>query len=111
MQKQFVLKRVAATIQAGATPTCTPDLSAGAVQVISYVSGNLKIDNPTNNVDTAVWFIRLANTSGGAMGTLTWGTTFKQGTVTNPASGKSRIFCFYFDGTNNWKMFETADDL
>lgn len=97
-----------AVVQAG-----TIALDAVPVQRITYTTNAISTVNPpTTAVDgrrIAVWVI---NTSGGAMGVITWGTGFKLGgAFTNPANGTRRIIEFECDGTNWYEFNRSAADV
>lgn len=52
------------------------------------------------------------NSSGGAMGALTWNAVFKLGgAFTAPASTKRRTISFYYDGTNWVEISRAAADI
>lgn len=92
--------------------TDTPNLSTGAIQVDSVSDGNaFTIANPTSPTNPQYWQLRIANTSAGVLGAVTWGAAYKVGTFTAPGTGKSRILNFYYDGTNHWLIDETGSDL
>lgn len=80
-----------------------PASNAGAYQVDSITDGsNFTIANPTGVVTGSNWFLRIANASGGALGAITFGASYKVGTFTAPANGKSRILSCHYDGSINW---------
>ena len=58
----------------------------------------------------------MRNTSGGALGAVTWGTTFRQSAVSGfvaPATGKSTLISFYYSGAlNEWvQMNPSLNDV
>lgn len=55
--------------------------------------------------------ITIRNTSGGAMGAITWNAVFKLSTFTNPANGNSRSIEFEWNGTNWIMLWQTAADV
>ena len=55
--------------------------------------------------------IRIVNTSGGAMGVITWDTAFKLSAWTNPANGFSRSISFAYNGSNWIEESRTAADI
>ena len=94
--------------------TVTPNGSSSAMQVVTVTNNTaFTIANPSPVFGGgAMWWLRIANASGGAMGGVSWGSAYKFGNnVVMPATGLSKIFAFFYDGTNHWKMYETADDL
>lgn len=91
----------------------TIDLSTGDIQTINVTNTTaFTLNAPTNPTTGQLWILRIANgnSGSGAIGTITWNSAFKQGTVTSPAKGFSVVLQFYYDGTNHWKVSE-ADGL
>lgn len=80
--------------------TVTIDVSQGTVATISASNSTaFTISNPTNGVaDDDLW-IRVKNSSGGALGTITWDTQYIMASFTKPASGKYRVVHFKRLGT------------
>ena len=91
----------------------TPSSANGLIQTISATNTTaFTINNPSTAFTSgAIWVLRVANASGGSMGAISWGTTYKVGTWTNPANGKSRVAVFYYDGTSNWLVSQSGSDL
>lgn len=59
------------------------------------------IANPTNAIDGDDLYFEIFNSSGGAMGTITWGSEFVyRDTWTNPANNKRRVIHFKRRGTS-----------
>jgi hypothetical protein len=93
-----------------ATPTysasITPDASAGPWQTITVTNANaFTINAPTNAPDSghsAELTVEILNSSGGAMGAITWNAAFVLvgGAFTNPASTKKRCIRFEWNGAN-----------
>lgn len=70
------------------------------------------IANPTNAVSGRRIVYDVKNSSGGALGAITWGVAFLlAGAFTNPASTKRRTIAFYFDGTNWVEEARAAADI
>lgn len=66
---------------------------------------------PTNPFTGQLITIQIANSSGGAMGTITWNAAFKlAGAFTNPATGYSRLIQFIFNGSFWYEVSRTAND-
>lgn len=92
-----------------ATPTygttVTPNMANGQWHTITVTdSVNFTIGLPNNgpgSSETAEIVVEVTNTSGGAMGTITWNSAFKFPGVswTNPATGKSRYARFQWNGS------------
>jgi len=66
---------------------------------------------PASPVDGQYLTYIFVNTSGGAMGVLTWNAIFKLcGALSNPATGNQRMIQFYYDGTNWRETFRSVAD-
>jgi hypothetical protein len=95
------------------TPTQAVSLSGSSI-LTGNTEGNVftvnvttstayTVDPPSSPVDGQFLTYIFKNTSGGAMGTLSWNAIFKLcGSLTNPATGNQRMIQFYYDGTN-WR--------
>jgi hypothetical protein len=83
----------------------TFDASMGGTFVIA-VTDNVAfaINAPTGAETGQKILVIVKNTSGGAMGAITWSAVFKKTAFTNPANGFSRSIQYVFDGTN-WVEF------
>lgn len=55
--------------------------------------------------------IRVVNSTGGALGAITWNAAFKMAAWTNPATGFSRAIDFQYDGTNWIEVSRTPSDV
>lgn len=66
---------------------------------------------PTNMRYGQVIDITIRNTSGSALGTITWPTSFKYSTWTSPATGNSRTIGLRWNGTNWVEIHRTAADI
>lgn len=90
----------------------TPDASLGHVFNITVTDGvAFAINAPTTPVKGQRITIRIKNTSGGAVGTITWNAVFKMPTWTSPATGFSRAATFDYDGTNWVEASRNAADV
>jgi hypothetical protein len=69
------------------------------------------ISAPTNPTDGQRITYTLRNTSGGAMGVVTWNAVFKMAALTNPATGFSRSIDFRYDGSNWVQISQTGVDV
>jgi len=69
------------------------------------------ISNPTNATTGRDLVYRIRNTSGGAVGTITWGNLFKMVAWVSPATGYSRSIAFKYNGTNWIETFRSAGDI
>lgn len=78
--------------------TVTPNIALGRFIQIDTVTGNLKIDNPTNMKDRDTFTVefRIDGTGGYA---LTWGTQYRILTAGAMTASKRNLFTFYYDGT------------
>jgi hypothetical protein len=79
--------------------------NSGSNFVVTPTDGNgFTIANPTDvpRADSGQNItIRIVNSTGGALGTIAWGTKYKFGAAwTSPATGYSKALTFQFDGTN-----------
>lgn len=89
------------------------DCAVGVTFLVNVSSTSaFAIANPTN-VEAAgqTLTICLKNTSGGAMGTVTWGSKYKMAAWTSPATGYSRSITFFYDGTNWIESSRTSSDI
>jgi hypothetical protein len=94
-----------------------------ALMVLDGTVGNTQIITPTNgvafqiNMNPSTSFagtrvaIVIKNTTGGALGALTFGATIKASAWTQPANGFSRTITLRFDGTNWIEMSRTPADV
>lgn len=70
------------------------------------------ITNPTVEADTTPRItIQVKNSSGGAMGVITWDTKYKMSAWTNPGNATSRSIDFQYDGTNWIQVSQTGVDV
>jgi len=92
--------------------TMNLDASLGNEFVINMTGGSaVTLNSPTNGTAGQRITVQFSNTSGGAMGVVTWGATFKMAAFTNPANGFSRSVDFTFDGTNWIEVGRTPSDV
>lgn len=79
--------------------TSTPNLDNGCYKRVTLTAATRTIGAPTGTFPTGTrLFIEVTNSSGGAV-TITWNAAFKQA-ATAPASTKTRVFSFIWNGTN-----------
>lgn len=80
----------------------TPAHASASVFSIVVTNGSaLTINAPTLGlVPGRIITFDILNSSGGAMGAITWDAVFKKGAFTVPANTKRSTIQFYFDGTN-----------
>lgn len=69
------------------------------------------ISNPTNPSLRKYITYTIRNQSGGAMGAITWDTSFKMAAFTNPATGTSRSITFGYNGTHLVEVSRTPADV
>ena len=69
------------------------------------------VANPTNAITGLPLMVVIRNTSGGALGTVTWDTLYKLSTWTSPATANSRSITFVYDGTNWVEVNRAASDV
>lgn len=90
----------------------TPNASLGSVFIITATNGTaFTINAPTNPTTDQTLKILIRNTSGGALGAITWDAVFKMSAWTSPATGNSRAIEFYYNGTNWVQLFQAAADV
>ena len=90
----------------------TPDLSKGGVQTITVTNNSaFTVNNPANVAVGMEWTLNILNSSGGSMGTVSFGGAFRLGTFTAPANNKARVGTFYYDGTNHWLVGGFGADI
>lgn len=69
------------------------------------------VANPTSAADGQRITVTIRNTSGGALGTVTWGTLYKLADWISPATAFSRSIDFRFNGTNWVEVARTPADV
>jgi len=92
--------------------TIATDVSEGDLFTIT-VTNNVAftISAPTNPVTSKRIVYTIRNTSGGAMGAITWNGAFKLGAFTNPGNGNSRSIEFAYNGTNWIEISRASVDV
>lgn len=92
--------------------TVSIDMGLGRSQAITVTDANaFTVSAPTNVVSGQRLTIMVRNTSGGAMGVITWDAVFKMAAWTNPATANSRSITFLYDGTNWVEVSRTPADV
>jgi hypothetical protein len=93
--------------------TVTIDAALGRIFVVTATNNtNFTISAPTHPTTGQELRVTIKNTSGGALGTLTWNSAFKLGAAwTQPADTKSRSIDYYYNGTNWIEYQRTAADV
>ena len=80
--------------------------------VITVTSGTaFTIGSPTHPTKGQMITFRIRNTSGGAMGAVTWAPGYKLAAWPSPANGSSRSITFAFDGTSWVEVSRTTADV
>ena len=69
------------------------------------------VSNPTSVVTGQHLYITITNSSGGALGVVTWGSAYKLAAWTSPANGFSRSIEYRYDGTNFIEVGRTTVDV
>ncbi len=69
------------------------------------------VSAPTNPTTGQILTYTIKNTSGGAVGTITWDAVFKKAAFTTPATANQRSITFIYDGTNWIELYKTAADV
>lgn len=80
----------------------TPNAGLGTIQSITATNGtaftiNAPIGGPLTGQRLVVW---VSNTSGGALGVITWNAAFHMAAFTAPGTGLNSSMEFIYDGTN-----------
>jgi hypothetical protein len=102
------LKRIVVAYSA----SMTIDASLGNEFDITASNGTaFTINAPTNPFDGARITITIRNTSGGALGVITWNAVFKMSAWTSPSTAFSRSIDFRYDGTNWTQIGQTGVDV
>jgi hypothetical protein len=79
----------------------TPNMLAGSlVRIVATDSTPFTINAPLNASSGGSMTLVILNTSGGALGTITWNSVFKLSTWTSPAKGFNRSISFVYDGAH-----------
>jgi hypothetical protein len=108
------IKPAALNAAYGTTIAAFDALAYGVVRIVVTNRAGFTISNPASSTAYAglsLTFIIL-NSSGGPMGTITWGDEFKLGgAFTNPANGKYRLITFRRFGSYWLEESRTAADI
>jgi hypothetical protein len=90
----------------------TFDASSGSVFIVTATNGvAFSIEAPIKLVVGQRITAVIKNSSGGALGAITWNAIFKKTAFTSPANGFSRSIEFVYDGTNLVQVFQGATDV
>jgi hypothetical protein len=90
----------------------TPDATLGDAAVITATNNTaFTINAPTGATAGRVLTIRIRNTSGGALGTATWGAAYALASWTQPATGFNRSVTFKYDGSLWVEQNRTTADI
>lgn len=89
------------------------DALAGRTQIVTATNGvAFTMSNPTNGYAGQQVTWRIKNTSGGALGAVTWAGTFHLGAAwVSPATGTNRSITFEYDGANWIELYRTTADV
>lgn len=92
--------------------TIATDARTGNAFSITATNGTaFTVSNPSNLSTGQRVLYTIRNTSGGALGVITWGATFKMPAWTSPATANSRSAEFIYDGTNLVELWQSAADV
>lgn len=92
--------------------TIATDASLGNMFDITATNATaFTISNPTSPANDQRITYTIRNTSGGALGAITWGAAFKLSAWTSPATANSRSITFRYDGTNWVEIGRTPADV
>lgn len=90
----------------------TPDTYKGPYNRITVTNGAAMTINAASDPFAGAEIIfDFLNSSGGAMGTVTWGGYKLAGVLTNPTNGKRRMIGFRYDGTTWVETFRSTADI
>lgn len=90
----------------------TPDAALGNNWEITANNGvAFTINAPTNPADGMRVTVKIRNTSGGALGAVTWSAAFKMSAWTSPATGFSRSITFNYNAANWVQEFQATVDV
>lgn len=94
----------------------TPDSSQGQFHTIVATNNTaFTINAPTNPPPSSnaaqILTLTVFNTSGGALGAVTWNAVFKMAAWTSPATGNNRSITFKWNGTNWQEISRTPSDV
>ena len=90
----------------------TINVQLGDSFVITATNGTaFTINAPLNPQNGRVITITIRNTSGGALGVITWNAVFKMPAFTSPATANSRSVTFHYNGTNWVQRYQSAADV
>ena len=83
--------------------TVNIDASLGSFFTVTATNATaFLIAAPTNGQEGQTITIRVRNTSGGALGTVSWASAYKKAAFTEPANGFSRAITFEYIGAFTW---------
>jgi hypothetical protein len=92
--------------------TIATDASLGNSFTVTATNGAaFTMSNPTNLKTGQRILYTISNTSGGALGVITWAGTFKLAAFTAPATGFNRSIEFQYNGTNLIQLYQSAADV
>lgn len=92
--------------------TVATDSSQGNYFSLTVTDGvAFTVSAPLNPVTGRTLTYTIKNTSGGAVGTITWNAIFKMAAFTTPATANQRSITFVYDGTNWVELYKTAADV
>ena len=100
--------RTSLTYGTTVTPNCA---NADEFDITPTDGVGFTVANPTNPRQGQTVAIRVINTTGGALGALTWGANYKASAWTQPAAGNHRVISFRYDGTNWREVSRTPADV
>lgn len=90
----------------------TIDTPTGKIFEITANNGvAFAINAPTNPHDGEEITVQIRNTSGGALGAVTWNAVFKMSAWTQPATNFSRSITFFYNGANWIQESQTGVDV
>lgn len=92
--------------------TVTPDTRLGRMlEIVATNATAFTVAAPTDYGAGREFALVVKNTSGGALGTITWNSVYKMATWTSPANGFQRAIWFRCDGTKCYETTRTTADI
>lgn len=95
------------------TPGGTPNAAIADLFTINVTTATgFTIPNTTTPSIGHEYVFDVKNTSGAAMGLITWGSTYRMaGAWTNPSTGNHRLIRFWWDGTDMIEITRSPSDV
>lgn len=91
----------------------TPNGALGGTQIINVTNNtNFTINAPSGSPPNGQELtITIVNTTGSAMGTVTWNAVYKKQSTTSPSSANSRVQVFVLEASSTWRQRVVSGDI